>query len=169
MDRLRVIHSTGQPNLRISLLYGILSPTGPSHPTSWVTSNGTGHTLRVELTRGLEHPTEWVTPWVRSVPMETLNTPKSVHVASHEELHDIDLATWSLMLPLWPLVPCNPIVPIPSRRPLVFSTLQIPQDTQPKGDISIHAQILILRDSWISPSAPPPNQGLSPDSWVPST
>ena len=75
MDRLRVIHYTGQPNLRISPLYGTLSPTGPSHPTRRVTFNGTGHTLRVESTRGLGHPTEWVAPWVRSVPIESLDTP----------------------------------------------------------------------------------------------
>ena len=123
MDRLRVIHSTGQPNLRISSLYGTLSPTGPSHPTSRVASNSTGHTLRVELAHGLEHPIEWVAPWVWSVPMESLDSLRSVHVASHEELHGIDHATWSLMLPLWPLVPGNPTVPIPSIRPLVFSTL----------------------------------------------
>ena len=113
----------GQPSLQISPLYGTLSPTGPSHPTSRVTSNGTGHTLRVASTRGLGHPTEWVDPWVRSIPMESLNTPRFVPVASHEELQGIDHATWSLMLPLWPLVPGNPTVPIPSVRPLVFSTL----------------------------------------------
>ena len=64
MDRLRVIHPTGQPNLQISPLYGTLSPTGPSHPTSRVTSYGMGHTLRVESARGLGHPAEWVAPWV---------------------------------------------------------------------------------------------------------
>ena len=112
-----------QPNPQISPLYGTLSPTGPSHPTSRVTSNGTGHTLWVKSTHGLGHPTEWVAPWVRSVPMESLDTPRSVHVASHEELHGIDHALWSLMLPLWPLVPGNPTVPIPSMRPLVISTL----------------------------------------------
>ncbi|KAL5538603.1 hypothetical protein UlMin_045291 [Ulmus minor] len=32
----------------------------------------------------------WVAPWVRSVPMESLDSPRSVHVASHEELHGID-------------------------------------------------------------------------------
>ncbi|KAL5538424.1 hypothetical protein UlMin_043522 [Ulmus minor] len=63
MDRSRAIHPTGQPNLQISPLYGTLSPTGPSHPTSWVTSYGTGHTLRVESARGLGHPAEWVAPW----------------------------------------------------------------------------------------------------------
>ena len=100
MDRLRVIHPTGQPSLQVSPLYSILSPTGPSHPTSQVTSSGTGHTLRVESTRGLGQPIEWVAPWVRSVPMESLDTPRSVHVASHNELHGIDHATWSLMLSL---------------------------------------------------------------------
>ncbi|KAL5583501.1 hypothetical protein UlMin_015943 [Ulmus minor] len=45
-----------------------------------VTSNGTGHTLRVESTRGLGHPTEWVALWVRSIPMESLDTPRSVHM-----------------------------------------------------------------------------------------
>ena len=64
MDRLRVIHPTGQPNPRISPLYGTLSPMGPSHPMSRVTSYGTGHTLRVESARGLGHPAEWVAPWV---------------------------------------------------------------------------------------------------------
>ena len=123
MDRLRVIHPTGQSNPQIGPLYGTLSPTGPSYPTSQVTSNGMGHTLRVESTCGLGHPTEWVAPWVQSVPMESLDTPRSVHVASHEELQGIDHTTWSLMLPLWPLVPGNPTVPIPSMRPLVFSTL----------------------------------------------
>ena len=123
MDHLRVIHLTSQPNPYISPLYGTLSPTGPSHLTSQVTSNGAGHDLRVESTHGLGHPTEWVTPWVRSVLMESLDTPRSVHVASHEELHGIDHATWSLMLLLWPLVPRNLIVSIPSMRPLVFSTL----------------------------------------------
>ncbi len=123
MDRLRVIHLTSQPNPQISLLYCTLSPTGPSHLTSRVTSNGTGHTLRVELTHELGHPTEWVALWVRSVPMESLDTPRSDHVAFHEELHGIDHATWSSVLPLWPLVPCNPTVPIPSMRPLVFFTL----------------------------------------------
>src|SRR5690606_36510343 len=108
-----------QPNLRISLLYGTLSPTGPSHPMSQVTSNGTGHTLRVESTRGLGHPIEWVAPWVRSVPMESLGAPRSVLVASHEELQGIDHITWSLMLSLWPLVPGNPTIPIPSMNPLV--------------------------------------------------
>ena len=76
-----------QPSPQISPLYGTLNPTGPSHPTSQVTSNDTGHTLRVESAHRLGHPTEWVTLWVRSVPMETLDTPRSVHVASHEELH----------------------------------------------------------------------------------
>ena len=80
----------GQPNLRVSPLYGTLGPTGPSHPTSRVTFNSTGHTLRVELTHGLEHPIEWVAPWVRLVPMESFDSPRSVHVASHEELHGID-------------------------------------------------------------------------------
>ena len=80
----------GQPNLQISALYGTLSPTGPGHPMSRVTSNSTGHTLQVELTHGLEHPIVWVAPWVRSVPMESLDSPISVRVASHEELHDID-------------------------------------------------------------------------------
>jgi len=47
MDCLWFTHSTGQPNLRISPLYGTLSPMGPSHPTSRVTSNSTGHTLWV--------------------------------------------------------------------------------------------------------------------------
>ena len=75
MDHLRVIHLTNQPNPQISPLYGTLSPTGSSHPTSCVTSNGTGHTLRVESTHELGHPTEWVAPWVRSVPMESLDTP----------------------------------------------------------------------------------------------
>ena len=112
-----------QPSLQVSPLYGKLSPTGLSHPTSRVTSNDTGHTLRVESTHGLGHPTEWVAPWVRSIPIESLDTPRSIHVASHEELQGIDHATWSLMLPLWPLVPGNPTVPIPSMRPLVFSTL----------------------------------------------
>ena len=110
-----------QPNPQINPLYGTLSPMGPSHPMSQVTSNGTGHTLRFELTHGLGHPTEWVAPWVRSVPIETLDTLIPVHVASHDELHGIDHATWSLMLPLRPLVPGNPTVPIPSMRPLVFS------------------------------------------------
>ena len=123
MDCSRAIHPTGQPNPHISPLYGTLGPTGPIHPTSWVTSNGTGHTLRIESTRGLGQPIEWVAPWVRPVPMKSLNTPRSVHVASYEELHGIDHATWSLMLPLWPLVPCNPTVPIPLMRPLVFFTL----------------------------------------------
>ena len=100
IDRLRVIHYTGQPNLWISPLYGTLSPTGPSHPMSRVTSNGTGHTLRVESTRGLGHPTEWVAPWVRSAPMESLDTPRSILVASHEKLQGIDHTTWSSMLPL---------------------------------------------------------------------
>ncbi|KAL5579856.1 hypothetical protein UlMin_012298 [Ulmus minor] len=95
MDRLRVIHPTGQPNPQISPLYGTLSPTGPSHPMS-------------RSTRGLGYPTEWVAPWVRSVPMESLDTPRSVHVASHEGLQGIDHATWSLMFPLWPLIPGNP-------------------------------------------------------------
>ena len=117
MDRSRVIHLASQPNPQISPLYGTLSPMGPIHPTSWVTSKDTGHTLRVESTRGLGHPTEWVALWVRSVPMESLDTPRSVHVASHDELQGIDLATWSSMLPLWPLVPGNPTVPIPSMRP----------------------------------------------------
>ena len=67
--------------LRISPLYGTLSPMGPGHPTSRVTSNSTGHTLRFKLTHGLEHPIEWVVPWVRSVPMESLDTPKSDLVA----------------------------------------------------------------------------------------
>ena len=58
MDHLWVIHSMSQSNPQVSLLYGTLSPTGPSHPTSWITSNGTGHTLRVELTHGLGHPTD---------------------------------------------------------------------------------------------------------------
>ena len=91
MDRLRVIHLKIQPNP----LYGTLSPTGPSHPTSRVTSNDTCHTLRVELTRGLGHPIEWVTPWVWSVPKESLGIPRSVLVASHEELQGIDHTTWS--------------------------------------------------------------------------
>ena len=82
-----------------------------------------GHTLRVESTRGLGHPTEWVVPWVWSVLMESLDTPRSVLVAFHEKLQDIDHATWFLMLPLWPLVPGNPTVHIPSMRSLVFSTL----------------------------------------------
>ena len=51
MDRLRVIHLTSQPNPQISPLYSTLSPTGPSHPTSQVTSNGMGHTLRVGSSR----------------------------------------------------------------------------------------------------------------------
>ena len=50
------------------------------------------------------------------------------------------------MLPLWPLVSANPTVPIPSmrllvsnpsRRLLVFSTLEIPKGTQPLGDPGI--------------------------------
>ena len=40
MNRLRVIHFTGQPNLRINPLYGTLNPTVPSHPTSRVTPYG---------------------------------------------------------------------------------------------------------------------------------
>ena len=83
-------HSLYEPNLRISPFYGTLSPTGPSHPTSRVTSNSTGHTLWVELAHELEHPVEWVVPWVRSVPMESLDSPRSVHVASHEGLHGMD-------------------------------------------------------------------------------
>ena len=51
-----------QPNPHISPLYGTLSPTGPSHPTSRVTFNGTGHTLRVESIHGLGNLTEWVAP-----------------------------------------------------------------------------------------------------------
>ena len=131
----------------------------PSHPTSRVTSNGTCHTLRVESTHGLGHPTKWVTPWVRSVPMESLDTPRFSHVAFHEELHGIDHATWSLMLPLWPLVSDNPTVPIPSIRSMVFSTLQIPKSTQPLGDFSILTQTFRLPATlglpWSSPSSLP--------------
>ena len=61
-----------QPNPQVSPLYGALSPMGPSHPTSWVTPNITGHILRVKLTHGLWHPAEWVAPWVWLVPMESL-------------------------------------------------------------------------------------------------
>ena len=85
---------TSQPTLRL------LSPTCPSNHMSRVTPNVTGHTLRVESTHGLGHPIEWVAPWVRSIPMESLDSPRSVHVASHKELHGIDHATWYLMLPL---------------------------------------------------------------------
>ena len=51
---------------------------------SRVTSNGTGHTLQVESTYGLGHPIKWVAPWVRSVPIESLDSPRSNHVASYE-------------------------------------------------------------------------------------
>ena len=96
---------------------------GPSHPMSQVRPYDADHTLWVKLTHELGHPTEWFAPWVRSVPMEFLDTPRSVHVASHEELQGIDHKTWSLMLPLWPLVPGNLTILIPSMRPLIFFTL----------------------------------------------
>ena len=64
-----------QPNPWVSLLYSTLNPMGLSHPMSRVTSNSTGHTLRVELDHELEHPVEWVALWVRSVPMESLDSP----------------------------------------------------------------------------------------------
>ena len=92
-----------------------------AQPLGWTAYES--FTLRVESIHWLGHPTKWVAPWERSVPMESLDTPRSAHVASHEELQGIDHTTWSLMLPLWPLVSGNPTVPIPSMRPLVFSTL----------------------------------------------
>ena len=61
---------------------------------SRVTSNGTGYTLQVESIHELGHPTKWVAPWVRLVLMESLNTPRFDHVASHEELHGIDHAKY---------------------------------------------------------------------------
>ena len=70
-----------------------------------------GYTLQVESTHGLGHPTEWVAPWVRSVPMESLDSPRSDHVTSHKELHGIDHTTWSLMLPLWPFSSMRPNSP----------------------------------------------------------
>ena len=97
-----------QPSPHVSPLHDTLSPTGLSHPMSRVKSNGTGHTLRVKSTHRLGHLTEWVAPWVRSVPMESLDTPRSVHVASHEELQGIDHATWSLMLPIMTISPRQP-------------------------------------------------------------
>jgi len=106
MDRSRVAHSTGQLNLRISPFYGTLSPTGPSHPTSWVTSNSTGHTLRVRSDRELGHPIGWVALWVQSIPKEFLDTPRSVLVTSHEKLQDID--QWSSILSLWPFSSSQP-------------------------------------------------------------
>ena len=69
---------------------------------SQVTPNGAGHTLRVESTHGLGHPTEWVAPWVWSVPIEFLDSPRSDHVTSCGELHGIEYTTWPSMLPLWP-------------------------------------------------------------------
>ena len=82
-----------------------------------------GHTLRVESSHGLGYHTEWVAPWVRSVSIESLDSPRSDQVTSHEELYGIDHVTLSSMLSLWPLALYNPTVLIPSMRPLVFSTL----------------------------------------------
>ena len=123
MDHLWVTRSMSQPSPHVSALYGTLSPMGLCYPTSQVTPNGMGHTLRVESTHELGHPTEWVAPWVRSVPIESLDSPRSDHVTSYGELHGIEYTTWPSMLPLWPPAPCNPTVPIPSMRPLVSSTL----------------------------------------------
>ena len=75
---------TDQPTLRYT------QPHGPKSSYESGHINSTGHTLRVQLAHELEHPVEWVAPWVRSVPMESLDSPRSVHVASHEELHGID-------------------------------------------------------------------------------
>ena len=73
-----------QPSLRVSPLYGKLSPMGPSPPMSQIIPYAMGHTLRGESTHELEHPTEWVASWVQSISFESLDFPRSNYVASDE-------------------------------------------------------------------------------------
>ena len=67
-------------NYSVSPFYGTLSPTSPSHPKSRVIPYGAGHTLWVESAHELGHPIEWVAPWVRLVPIKSLDFPRSNHV-----------------------------------------------------------------------------------------
>ena len=103
-----------QSSPQVSPLYGTLSPTGPSHPISRVTPYDASHTLRGDSTHELGHPTEWVSPWVRSVPVKSLDLPRSNHVASHGSYmalnahHGLQCSIVAISI----ATPCNPTIPI---------------------------------------------------------
>ena len=84
------LYESAQPTCEPILWY-----TQPHGPKS---SYESGHTLQVESAHGLKHPTKWVTLWVQSVPIKSLDSPRSDHVTSHEELHGIECTTWHSML-----------------------------------------------------------------------
>ena len=67
---------------------------------------------RGESTHELGHPTGWVAPWVRSVLIESLDFPRSNHVASNESYmtlnayHDLRCFIKAINI----ATPCNPTV-----------------------------------------------------------
>ena len=82
-----ILYGSAQPTDQPTLRY--TQPHGPksSYESGHIQQHGSHPTGRVDSWIG--HPIEWVAPWVRSVPMESLDSPRSVHVTSHKELHGI--------------------------------------------------------------------------------
>ena len=157
MDRLQVIHPMGQPSLRVSPLYDTLNPTSPSHPMSRVIPYGADHTPRVEPIHKLGHPTEWVAPWVRPVPIESLDFPRSNHVASYGSYMTLNAyhGLQCFIMAINIATPCNPTIPIT----LINETLGLlysintQRDTALRRDLETHIQTF-TDNSWTTLDPP---------------